>query len=69
MKNRMLEKGLEWINVNGTRSVTQNFHDLYDTYGTPAIFILDKNRKIIAKRISAKQILGFIENYQSLSTK
>ena len=68
-KAELLEKGFEWINVNGTRSVTQNFHDLYDTYGTPAIFILDKDRKIIAKRISAKQILGFIENYQSLSTK
>ena len=68
-KAELVEKDFEWINVNGTRSVTQNFHDLYDTYGTPAIFILDKDRKIIAKRISAKQIIGFIENYQLILKK
>ena len=54
-------KNTDWVNVNGTRSVTQNFHDLYDTYGTPAIFILDKDKKIIAKNISAEQISGFLE--------
>jgi thiol-disulfide isomerase/thioredoxin len=63
------EKEFNWVNVNGTRSVTQNFHDLYDTYGTPAIFILDKDKKIIAKKIGAEQVEGFLEYQESLKKK
>lgn len=62
-KESLVEQDFKWINVNGTRSVTQNFHDLYDTYGTPALFILDKEKNIIAKRISADQVIVFLENY------
>lgn len=65
-KSSVKEKEFNWVNVNGTRSVTQNFHDLYDTYGTPAIFILDKNRNIIAKKIGAEQVEGFLEYQESL---
>jgi hypothetical protein len=54
---------LNWVNVNGTRSVTPDFHDLYDITGTPRIFILDKGHKIIANDISAKQVLPFLEKY------
>jgi thiol-disulfide isomerase/thioredoxin len=68
-KSSVIEKELKWVNVNGTRSVTQNFHDLYDTYGTPAIFILDKDRKIIAKKIGAEQVEGFLEYQESLKVK
>ncbi len=55
------ERGMDWVNVNGTRSVTEDFHDLYDIHGTPALFILDANRNIIAKRISATQVIPFLE--------
>ncbi|PLX04685.1 MAG: hypothetical protein C0595_02480 [Marinilabiliales bacterium] len=50
-----------WNNVNGTRSVTADFHDVYDIYGTPVIYLLDENRKIIAKRMGAEQIVSIIE--------
>lgn len=63
-KNALQEKGVPGINVNGTRSVTKDFHDLYDIYGTPVIYLLDKNKRIIAKRITADKILKFIENYE-----
>ncbi len=62
----IIENGFIWTNVNGTRSVTQDFHDLYDTHGTPAIFLLDKERKIIAKQLSIDQVDGFIKNYERL---
>ncbi len=61
-KESIHEKKLSWINVNGTRSVTADFHDLYDIYGTPVIYLLDKERKIVAKRIGADQIIPFLEN-------
>ncbi len=53
---------LNWFNVNGMKSVTPDFHDLYDIYGTPVIYLLDKNRNIIGKRINAEQIGMIIEH-------
>ena len=63
-KERIVENEFTWINVNGTRSVTEDFHDLYDAHGTPVIFILDKEHNIIAKHIAADQIEGFLSNYE-----
>lgn len=55
-----------WNNVNGTRSVTADFHDLYDIYGTPVIYLLDENREIIAKRMGAEQIYSIIERNENV---
>jgi peroxiredoxin len=55
-KKYIRENGLDWVNVNGTRSITANFHDLYDIYGTPVIYVLDNKKNIIAKRITAEQL-------------
>jgi len=63
-KKAMHEKEVSGINVNGTRSVTRDFHDLYDIYGTPVIYLLDGDKKIIAKRIGANKIMDFINNYK-----
>ncbi len=63
-KKSMIEKKVPGINVNGTRSATKDFHDLYDIYGTPVIYLLDKDKKIIAKRIGANKITEFIDNYE-----
>ena len=57
---------MNWINVNGTRSVTPDFHDLYDTHQTPALFILDKERNIVAKNIPADKIETFLVNYSKM---
>ena len=61
-KEAIAEKQVPGINVNGTRSATKDFHDLYDIYGTPVIYVLDKDKKIIAKRIGANKIIEFIDN-------
>ncbi len=62
-KNYILEKDLTWINVNGTRSITQDYHDLYDIRTTPTLFLLDEKKQIIAKRLKSEQLIPFLENY------
>ncbi len=48
-------KNLSWINVyNPTCDAT--IDDLYDIYATPMIYLLDKNKKVLAKDISVDQI-------------
>ena len=66
MKTYILKNKLNWINVNGPRSYTQNFHELYNVYSTPYIFILDKSKTIIAKQISSDQLFDFISNYEAI---
>lgn len=63
-KNYIAKNKLNWVNVNGMKSMTEDFHDLYDIYGTPVIYVLNKERKIIAKRIKAEQIPLVIEHNQ-----
>ena len=55
--------GIEnWINVDGPRAITGNYHDEYDIISTPTIYLLDKKKKIIAKRLSDEQVQGFIKH-------
>ena len=55
------EKGLtDWINVWDSQWTT-NFKNFYNIYSTPVIYVLDKNKKIIAKRITSEQVKTFIE--------
>ena len=49
------EHKLPWINVyDGVHY--NNLKDKYDIYSTPVIYILDKDKKIKAKRIDVDQI-------------
>lgn len=60
------EKNIEnWINVNATQSALGHYQELYDVFTTPTIFLLDKNKKIIAKRISAETLSSFLPTYVS----
>ena len=65
-KNYIQNHNLNWINVNGTLSKSIDFHELYDIYSTPSIYILDKEKNIIAKRISAKNILRFLQHHEQI---
>lgn len=64
MKTYISENKLNWINVNGPRSYTRDFHELYNVYATPYIFVLDKNKTIIAKQINSDQLTDFIKDYE-----
>lgn len=66
-KEAIVEKKVPGINVNGTRSATKDFHDLYDIYGTPVIYVLDNEKRIIAKRIGADKLIEFFKNYEKRS--
>ncbi len=48
------EKKLDWINVWSPYS--NKYRDLYNIYSTPTIYVLDKDKEIIAKRVGAEQI-------------
>lgn len=51
---------LTWINV-WDPTFSSNFRNLYDIYATPVIYVLDKNKKIIAKRISVETLERILE--------
>lgn len=63
MKDYIEKNKLDWINVNGPRSYTQDFHELYNMYSTPTLFVLDKDKKIIVKQIKTEQLLKFLNLY------
>jgi thiol-disulfide isomerase/thioredoxin len=54
---------LTWINGWDPQRTTR-FDLYYNIQSTPMIYILDKNKKIIAKKISVEDIGPFIENYR-----
>lgn len=57
------EHGLSWI--NGWDPDRSSHYDyFYNVDSTPIIFILDRDKKIIAKRLSVEDIEGFISNYR-----
>lgn len=62
-KEYIRKYGLEWVNVNGNLSLTGDYHDLYDIYSTPVIYVLDREKVIIAKRIAADSIAGILRRH------
>jgi len=40
-----------------------DYHDVYDIYSTPVIFLLDKDFKVIAKRLGIEQVEDFLQHY------
>ena len=67
--NYVAEKKMDaFINVNGTRSAKGNFHDLYDIFSTPVVYILDNKKRIIGKRIPVDQIDSFLNFYRKHPT-
>jgi thiol-disulfide isomerase/thioredoxin len=56
---------LTWINGwDPQRSSHYDFY--YNVQSTPTVFILDKNKVIIAKKLSVEDIGPFIENYRKM---
>jgi thiol-disulfide isomerase/thioredoxin len=59
-KEYVTKNELNWINVWDPNRVT-NYHKLYDIYATPAIYILDKDKRIIAKRFGIESLERIVE--------
>jgi thiol-disulfide isomerase/thioredoxin len=63
MKYIREKKITEWYNVRDKGNHT-DFKKTYDIYATPVLYVLDKNKKIIAKRIAVEDLDGFIAQYE-----
>ena len=57
------DKDLNWINGWDPKRTT-NFDYYYNVQSTPTIYILDKNKVIIAKKLSVENIGTFIDNWR-----
>jgi thiol-disulfide isomerase/thioredoxin len=57
------DNNLTWINGWDPTRVT-NYDYYYNILSTPTIYILDKNKRIIAKRLPVDSIGSFIENWK-----
>jgi peroxiredoxin len=62
-KEYITENRLPFIHANATRSITPRYHELYDISTTPTLFLLDENKKIIAKRLKVSQMVSFLMNH------
>jgi len=63
MKESVRKKKMDWINVNGPRTLTGDYHELYDIQTTPVIYVLDYDKRILAKRLQSDQIEKFLDHY------
>ncbi|MEX2595580.1 MAG: redoxin domain-containing protein [Salibacteraceae bacterium] len=84
-KKYIHKNDLIWINVSDTPESNENaydliqqgkttleslnFRDTYDIFSTPKAFLLDKDKKIIATKLSPEQIGEFIDNELSKKEK
>ena len=66
----------DWTNVcdiqtdpDGNPAASSNWRDEYDIYSTPVIYLLDQNKKILAKRIDYKQIAKVISRLEEIESK
>jgi thiol-disulfide isomerase/thioredoxin len=61
----------DWINVadinhddEGNPVASSDWRDKYDIYSTPVIYLLDKDKKIIAKRITHSQVIEIVSRLE-----
>ncbi len=52
--NYVRANNLQWLQVNDPAN-SSGFRDKYDIWATPLIFLLDKDKRILAKRITVEQ--------------
>jgi thiol-disulfide isomerase/thioredoxin len=58
--------GLDWINIDGGEA-NIDWHEVYDVVTTPQIFLLDKDKVILAKKLSAEsfeEVIKIIEKIE-----
>jgi hypothetical protein len=66
-KKYISEHDLTWINIsdnadnpNNIKDYPLNFRANYDVFSTPKIYLLDKDKKIVAKRIENEQLDDYL---------
>lgn len=69
MREYIKTMGMKWITVNGPRTYTTSYHDVYDAITTPTLYILDRQKKIIAKKPPIEKLVDFFTNYEKMEKK
>ncbi|MFO7940698.1 MAG: thioredoxin-like domain-containing protein [Bacteroidales bacterium] len=62
------DNNIEWINVFDPY-YTSNFRGYYNVRSTPLLYLLDKNKKIIAKQFAAKDIEAILQQEIGLESQ
>ncbi len=57
------------IELKLTDLYSLNFRHNFDLFSYPVVYVLDKNKNIIAKKLGVEQIKEFIEKYKKAKTK
>jgi peroxiredoxin len=63
MRDYIREMKMTWITVNGPRTYVGHYNE-YDALTTPALFVLDEKKKIIAKKVPAEKLDDFLTQYE-----
>ncbi|MFA6199610.1 MAG: thioredoxin-like domain-containing protein [Bacteroidales bacterium] len=61
-KEKVVALKLDWLNVNGLVS-NYDWHEYFDIETTPVVLLLDKDNRIIGKKIPADNIENYIKLY------
>jgi thiol-disulfide isomerase/thioredoxin len=61
----IIDKKLDFINVFDPVHIN-DLKNKFDIYSTPVIYILDKNKKIKAKRLASDQVVQMLKYFESL---
>ncbi|MCK9219708.1 MAG: DUF5106 domain-containing protein [Bacteroidales bacterium] len=61
-KEAIKSKHLNWINVDGPRTLTGDYHEQYDVITTPVLYLLDERKVILAKQLPWEKMEKFLEN-------
>ncbi len=59
-KKYIIDNKLDWINIYDGVHIN-NIKEKYDIYSTPVIYVLDRNKKIKAKRIGVEQVKDIVK--------
>lgn len=66
MRDYIKEMNMKWITVNGPRTYVGPYQDLYDAATTPTLYVLDRQKKIIGKKIPAEKLDDFLTQYERI---
>ena len=70
MRNYISDMGMQkWTNVNGPRTYTVSYQKQYDALTTPTIYVLNNEKKIIAKKIPAARLEEFLDQYERVEAR
>ena len=64
MKDYIKEMKMTWITVNGPRTYTKHFSELYYAPSFPTVYIIDNKKKVIARKIPVEKIGDFLDNFE-----